>query len=484
MSLKSKAANALKKYKNISAPAKSGIWYTIGSFLSKTVVFLTLPIFTRLMTTSEYGVVTVYQSWVDILQIFCCLYLYYYAFYNGMMKFEDDRDGYTSALQGLTSTLTLGIFAVFFIFSDFIQPVLQLPKELIYVLFLGIFFDSAFQLWAARQRYDFKYRGTVAVTFLYSALNPLLGIVAVLCLPNKAEARIFSMVALQVLLYIGIYIYNLVKGKKFFNAKYWAYALKFSIPLIPHFLASRMLSQSDRLMIDRMAGRDRAALYGIAYIVGTVILTINDSVFKAFTPWTYQKLKAKEYGDIRKSAMNLLYLMAGIIFMVIALAPELIYIVGGSAYKEAVWCVAPVALSCIMCSISNLFGNIEYYHGENYFVMFASVGSAIANVILNIIFISMFGYIAAAYTTIICYILNSVGHYFFMKKTMKKHGIQEDVYDISHIVKFVGGFCIFGLIFQFTYSYVWLRMVVLGVMALVCFKQRKKIITIMRTIKG
>ena len=64
-----------------------------------------------------------------------------------------------------------------------------------------------------------------------------------------------------------------------------------------------------------------------------------------------------------------------------------------------------------------------FYFEKNKAIMFASIVSAIMNVILNGIFIKKYGFVAAGYTTLICYFLYSVFHYYFMKKICKEENI-------------------------------------------------------------
>ena len=65
----------LDKYKKIPAPVKAGLWFFICTVLQKGIVFLTVPIFTRLLTTEQYGLLTVYQSWMAIISVFTTLNL-------------------------------------------------------------------------------------------------------------------------------------------------------------------------------------------------------------------------------------------------------------------------------------------------------------------------------------------------------------------------------------------------------------------------
>ena len=59
---------------------------------------------------------------------------------------------------------------------------------------------------------------------------------------------------------------------------------------------------------------------------------------------------------------------------------------------------------------------------------------AVLNVGLNYIFIKLFGFIAAAYTTLLCYVLFSVCHYFFMKRIMKTRHVDVEIYNMKAMV--------------------------------------------------
>ena len=91
--------NITSKYRSLSVQAKAALWVTICSFLQKGISFITVPIFTRLMSTEEYGTYTVYLSWLQILTIMTSLYLFNGVYDNAMAKYEKQRDEYTSAMQ-------------------------------------------------------------------------------------------------------------------------------------------------------------------------------------------------------------------------------------------------------------------------------------------------------------------------------------------------------------------------------------------------
>ena len=60
----------ITKYRQMQLPAKAAIWFLICSFLQKGISVITTPIFTRLLTTAEYGQYNVFNSWFSIVNIF------------------------------------------------------------------------------------------------------------------------------------------------------------------------------------------------------------------------------------------------------------------------------------------------------------------------------------------------------------------------------------------------------------------------------
>ncbi len=96
-------------------------------------------------------------------------------------------------------------------------------------------------------------------------MNPVIGVIAVMNTPYKAEARIVTNMLIQLAIGIVLFIINQKKGKKYFNKKYWLFAFKFNVALVPHYLSMMVLSQSERLMINKMCGSASAGIYSVAY---------------------------------------------------------------------------------------------------------------------------------------------------------------------------------------------------------------------------
>ena len=70
---------------------------------------------------------------------------------------------------------------------------------------------------------------------------------------------------------------------------------------------------------------------------------------------------------------------------------------------------------------------MEFYYEKNQYVMIGSVIAALTNIGLNFVFIPLFGYIAASYTTLTCYIIYCGMHFFFAMYLCRKNQISSEI---------------------------------------------------------
>lgn len=420
----------LNRYASLSIPAKAALWFVICNILQKGISTISVPIFTRLMSPEQYGVYQVFLSWQSLIAVFTSLNLYLGVFNNAMIKFSNDRDKYISSMQGLTALITAVVFIGYLLFRDFFNELLNMSTLLVSLLFLDLFFIPAMLFWAGRQRFEYTYKILVGVTLLKAVFNPLLGVIAVVLNDEKDIARIISIVLVEVIFGGAIALYQALRGKKLFVKEYWKYALVFNIPLLPHYLSGMVLNQADRIMISKMSGNTQVALYSVAYNIGMLMQLFTDAINSSFTPWMYTSLRNKKYTEIKSVVNMLLFLIAIFAIILMFFAPEVIAIFASDEYTEAIYVIPPVASSVYFIFAYVIFANIEFYYEEKRFVAIASLAAAILNIILNYIFIPIFGYYAAGYTTLLCYIIFSVSHYAFSCIVCDKHINGERIYDL------------------------------------------------------
>lgn len=411
----------INRYNNMHIALKASIWFAICSALQKGIALLTTPIFTRLLTTDQYGQYTVYQSWYSIISIIATLNLYYSTTYNGLTKYPEEKTSFVSSMQGLCTIITGILFIIYMVFSGFWNDLFTLDSIYMYAMFLELLFVPAYNFWMANERYEYRYRKIIVTSLIISVSSPLIAILAILNTEYKAEARVISYVMVQVCVGLIIYIINFAKGRTFFSRKFWKYALSLNLPLLPHYLSSVVLNESDRLMINNMVGKGSAAIYSVAYTIAMLMTIVVTAINNTLTPYIYKSLKSGECSGIKKISYILIAFIAVMCLVTVSFGPEIIRIFAAEEYYDAIWVIPPVATSVYFCFLYPLFSTIEFYYEKTTYIMVASMCAAIANILLNYVFIPVFGYYAAGYTTLICYIIYSFVHYLFSIKILREN---------------------------------------------------------------
>lgn len=474
--MKKIVSKLINKYSKLNIVLKATIWFTFCSVLQKGISMITTPIFTRLLSTEEYGLYSSYLSWLNIFTVLITLKLEAGVFNKGMSKFKDDRDGYTTAMQGLTTVLTTIALAIYLIFHSFINELTELPTIIILLMFLEIYFVPAYNFWIRRNRYDYKYKSVVLVTIALTIANTLFGILAVLLLNiNRGVSRIISIALVQCMFGFCIYIVNLTKCKKLYNPKYWKFALKFNLPLLPHYFSIYILQHSDRVMIQKLCNYTKVAMYSVVYNFSMVLNVLLDSLNNAIIPWIYDNLERKNFRNIKDKVQLLSIFLMAMLILFMLLAPEVIRVLAPASYYEAIYVVPPVTGSLLYMFMYVLIGNVEFYYDCNKATMFVSLIGAIMNIILNLVFIPLFGYIAAGYTTLVCYILFAFSHLIYSNSIAKKKD-NIMIFDIKFYILETIVLIAFIILISMFYNYIYVRISIIVIILTIMIINRKKII--------
>lgn len=468
------------KYRRIPLGVKVAFWYMVCNFFQKGISTLTTPIFTRLMNTTEYGEFTLFTSWQSILLVIVSLKLSGGVYQQGLVKFEDDKDRFTSSLLGLSTTLVLAFFVLYLLFRHSFNGLFDMSTAVMVGMFASILATCTFSLWSYRCRMDYDYIPLVIITLLVGIAKPLVGIIAVINSTEKGTARIFSVVAVEVVVYLFLYIAIFRKNHVFFDKKFWSYSLAFNIPLIPHFLSQSILIQSDRIMIKEICGSSFVGIYGLAYSISMMMNLVNNAVNDTLVPWIYKSIKDKRYVELRNVSSNIILLIAVADLLVIGLAPELIHIFAPPEYSDAIWIIPPVSMSIFFTFLYCFYADFEYYYEKTKFIMAASVFSAGLNIALNYVFIHLYGYIAAGYTTLVCYIVYCLLHYYNYNRIKKKEIGRDEIYDSRRILVISVFFIAIGFVLMLLYKTLIARYALVVSIGVYLILKRKDILAIFR----
>ena len=424
---------------------KSGFWYVVSNLLLGSINFLTTPIFTRALSQNEFGLYSNFASVFSILSSVITLNMHA-ALIRGHFDFKDDMNKFVSNLIRVSMFFpVIGLLTAFplrEIYSDY----LKLDVFMVYCLYGGLLFYGTFNIFQSLQRFSYKYKMNVLLSVLNSVGNIGLSLLFIFTFSNRLHGRVLGS-HLSVMLVGGIIAIYYINLDKSISIDYVKYSLKVCLPYIPHLLALTLLSSIDKIMITSIVGPDENAIYSIAVTCGLILTAVCSAINGAFAPWQGEKLKEKDYRVIRKISYPYLGMFALISILICLVSPEIVMILGGKTYAEAIYIIPPIIMGVLCQMIYGVFVNVEQFENRTVPMAIASVISALINIVLNYVFIKLFGYIAAAYTTYISYLFLLIFHVFIVKNM----GFGK-LFNLRYVTVLVTGATMFAILCNFIYK--------------------------------
>ena len=211
----------------MSLPVKAGFWFTICNFMQRGITMITTPIFTRVLSEEQYGLVSTFTSWQNVLILITTLSLYK-AMMNLYIKY-DNKEQVLSAVSGLSLILTLAWFIVALVFANQISEWMQMSKTLVVCLFVSFIAQAGINCWQVYKRYTYEYRSLISVTILLTSVSSLLGVLCVLLVSSSAESRLVPQSIVTVIIGLVIYISIFKHNHTVYNKEIWSFALIFCV---------------------------------------------------------------------------------------------------------------------------------------------------------------------------------------------------------------------------------------------------------------
>lgn len=392
---------------------KSTIWYLICNFIVSGVNFIVTPIFTRLMSQEAYGMYSNFSSWLSIFQIIASLMLLS-SFYSAKYDFKDEIPAYLSSMLYLGMFFQVILLLLTVMFRKWFVSVTMISISYLPLLFFYLLFYPATGFFQLEQRLNYQYKKSVFISLLTVVSTVGCSVVLVLNREDKLWGRIVGSKVPVILINAVLMFYFLRRAPRL-KTKYWRYALKISVPFVVHSLGMTILSSSDRIMITSICGAKENSLYSLAYSCASVMNMLISAITAAVDPWLLEKFNQGDTnakGRTRLISVFILFCCIGAMLI----APELLLIMGGAKYQAAIAVMPPVLLGTFFQYLYGIYANVEQFSKKTAGMAVATGAAAILNLTLNYVFIPIFGYSAAGYTTLICYVVLSVVHYGIIRK--------------------------------------------------------------------
>ena len=467
---------------NSTKAVKSGFWYVISNVLIRSVGIITAPIYSKLLTTEETGYANSFLSYVSIITVVTCLCLIY-SVGRAKLDFKDEFDEFMSSIQTLSSGFGLIVMILMMIICP-AEGMMNFQRYVVIMLFAYLTIFPSIDYMQYKYRFEYRYKENIAISVFITISTVVLTVAFILLFPSdKGLMKILGTLVPSSAVAIWCYINILKSGKTLYKKKYWVYALKIGLPMIPHGLSLSILSRIDTTMVQNTCGFSDAGLYTSGYTIGTLLTFIISAVGQAWLPWFNEQMYAENRDAIREKNKILMFYGCVLTIFFIAAAPEAVKILFmfNRTYWDSMWVVPPVALGTLCQYFYTNYVNLELYMKKTTIIAGNSILAAVINTGLNAYFIPKYGYIAAAYTTLAGYFILMILHFLSTRLMLKEKIYADGLYFIMVILTSVVGITLTALYSQWILRYVLLIAVALilaiikknDIIMAICFVRRK-----------
>lgn len=385
--------------------------YVTASLMTKGLAIISIPVMTRLLSPSDYGILAIFGSLVAIFSIFFgfgirgAVSRYYYE------KTDDFGSFFTTNAIFLWGAGII-LMIIFFLNKNIIASWVNIPTLLVELASIVGFFSASFEFVSAYLQASKQSIVLARLTILRAVLTLTMTIIITLLLKdNLYLGSVYSSLTFAFLFFIfSIYMISKI-GTFSFNANHLKYSLIFGLPIIVHLLSAFIMNTFDQIMINKMVGSYETGLYAFAYKVGMLFQMLIMGLNQAWVPMFYEKLRDNKYDEIEETAKKFSYLVSGVALMITILGPILVAILAPDSYSEALHIVPIIIVGFIFQYFYFMYINYAFYEKKTSMIATITIIAGLINIGLNYWLIPIFGYAAAAWTTLLTYALFFIMQY-------------------------------------------------------------------------
>lgn len=397
---------------NSNKVVNAGIGYTIGNILIKGISFLTIPLYTRLMTTGDYGIYNTYVAYVGIVTFFVCLGLDP-TLKNAEQDFPERKDTYLSTVYILTLLATIVLFVGAVIFGKHLEKAFDLSKTIFVMMVFNAEAAAIVNIYNIKLSLSYASRSYLKIAFFQTTVGIVLSVTLMLTVfeQNRYMGRIIGTMIPAVCVAVMILWQSIKSPPNGFDRKMARYSLKLGLPLIPHLLAQIINSQFDRIMISNLVGYAQSGIYSFTYNIAVILQIVYQSLDNVWSPWFFQKMAHAEYKQIKRVSRKYTALIAFFAVSIMTISNEFIMLFSAKEYWDGKAVALVLVEGIFFLFLYTIPAGIEYYTKHTKYIALGSVLTAVLNVGMNYFGIRHYGYEAAAYTTLISYVVLFLLHW-------------------------------------------------------------------------
>jgi len=433
--------------------AKETAIYGVSSILGKFMNWLLVPLYSYVLTgPGDYGTVANLYAWTALL-----LVILTYGMETGFFRFPNKHSEIATRVYGNT-LISVGstslIFALITIF--FAQPIaafLGYPEYPKFIAMLGcvVAMDALGSIPFAWLRFNSRPIKFAALKLLMIFTNIIFNIFfLVVCPwlmkqspeliswfynPTYGVGYIFVANVIQTVVVTLALIPEILKAEFKFDGKLLKQILRYSLPLLVLGIAGIMNQTIDKIIFpylikDPELAKSELGIYSACFKISMVMMMFTQAFRYAYEPFIFAQHKDKNSKAAYADAMKFFIIFSYLIFLGMVFYLDILQYLIRSDYRPGLRVIPIVLFSYIF---QGVFFNLSLWYKLSDKTMYGawfSVVGVVITLLINLIFVPVYSYIASAWAAFACYLVMMLISYFYGQKHMPIN------YDLKTIGKY------------------------------------------------
>ncbi|WP_421356317.1 oligosaccharide flippase family protein [Pseudocitrobacter faecalis] len=389
--------------------------YALGDLFVKGILFISLPLLTRVMSPEQYGKLSILNTAILILYVLTSLNLQS-AILNRYMK---DKNGFSIYLSTCVIFLIPFHILLLLLTPIYAAPLSELlgfsPADFNFVLIICIMLSYIFIYTSYLQGAE---KGAE-----YAKINVInkigeLALIFIFALYLSSD-QYLSKIYAQLIITVPLLIYSFYKLRRFmvlrFNMDELKSALLFSVPLIIHVLSNSLLSQVDRIIINNTLGSGSAGIYSFSYNLGMCVIVLIMAWNSSWQPKLYQLINDRDSESIKKiqQASTLIFFI--ITSSCILFSKEMVLIMSSEEYYSGIYIVPLIIMGNALIHIYLMYVNFVFFEKKTLLISATTFIALAVNIAANYVLIPLYGIMGSAIATVIAYLFLCICHFISAK---------------------------------------------------------------------
>lgn len=396
--------------------AKNTVILTVGKICTQFVSFLLLPLYTALLSTEEYGIVDLFNTYILLL-----VPLFNWQFDSGLFRFMLDSRSDQEKTKRLFSTvfsvnilqicLYLAFFAIAqnFIHSEYkiflaidvaanivLNTMLQFPR--------GLGNNSVYAMASFLSASTTVVFNVIFIAgFRWGAYGMFLATVVA-----KVCTILYLSICLKIWRYYSVKLYDRMLLKDLF---------RYSVPLIPNQLSWWIIGASDRTVISRVLGLGANGIYSVANKFSGVYSTFFSIFNLSWTESVSLHMNDKDRDQFLTETINDMFvLFAAVCFGIISCMPFVFPLLINEQYAQAYPQIPILMVAILFQVVMGLYSTIYVALKKSVEIAKTTIYAAVINLGVDILAVKFIGIYAGSISTLLAFLFVAVYRYYDVQK--------------------------------------------------------------------